>query len=359
MATTPVGNPYVESSDLVANYPAASLSLANRIDFVGVNPFANAAARDAAIPSPVQGQMCSLNDDNKGYRYDGSEWILFSGAGPGNFTNTATGTYTDGGIDYKYITFTGSGDLIVDQAGFADILVIGGGAGGGVYFGAGGGAGGHLFITNSYLPVGTLPVTVGAGGVGGVLRMTASGEYGNNGTASSVGSYYSPGGGGGAGASLNVSVTAGSTHPGLAGGSGGGACGGEGGGSAAGGSGITGLGFAGGTTSSSVNAGAGGGGGSAVGANAVAAGSVAGAGGAGAANSITNSSVTRCGGGGGGSTTTNGSGGTGGGGAGVTSGTPNAGSANTGSGGGGNRDTATAQAGGAGGSGVVIIRVVV
>ncbi len=162
MAVTPVGNPYVESSDLVANYPGASEALAERIDIVGVNPFANAAARDAAIPSPVQGQMCSLNDDNKGYRYDGSEWVLFSGAGPANFTNAATGTYTDGGINYKYITFTGSGSLVVDQAGFADMLIIGGGGGGGVSSAGGGGAGSHLEIVNGYLAAGTHTVTLGA-----------------------------------------------------------------------------------------------------------------------------------------------------------------------------------------------------
>jgi hypothetical protein len=52
MALTPEGTPYVESTDLVANYPAASLSLANRVDLVGVLPFADAAARTAAIPSP-------------------------------------------------------------------------------------------------------------------------------------------------------------------------------------------------------------------------------------------------------------------------------------------------------------------
>jgi hypothetical protein len=41
MALTPEGTPYVESTDLVANYPAASLSVANRIDLVGVLPFAD------------------------------------------------------------------------------------------------------------------------------------------------------------------------------------------------------------------------------------------------------------------------------------------------------------------------------
>ena len=35
MATTAAGTPYVESSDLVANYPGASLALANHIDTIG------------------------------------------------------------------------------------------------------------------------------------------------------------------------------------------------------------------------------------------------------------------------------------------------------------------------------------
>ena len=65
MATTSAGNPYVESSDLVANYPATSLALANRLDKYAVNPFADATARDAAIPTPVQGQLAQTLDDNK------------------------------------------------------------------------------------------------------------------------------------------------------------------------------------------------------------------------------------------------------------------------------------------------------
>jgi len=74
MAVTPVGNPYVESSDLVANYPGASEALAERIDIVGVNPFADSAARATAIPSPTEGMMSSLNDTNAVERYDGSTW---------------------------------------------------------------------------------------------------------------------------------------------------------------------------------------------------------------------------------------------------------------------------------------------
>ena len=347
MAVTPVGNPYVESSDLVANYPGASEALAERIDIVGVNPFANAAARDAAIPSPVQGQMCSLNDDNKGYRYDGSAWILFSGAGAANFTNTATGTYTDGGIDYKFLTFNGSDDLIVDRAGFADVLVIGGGGGGGDrQYGGGGGAGGFLSVANHYFAAGTFTVTVGAGGAG-ATGYSVSGRS-RSGTASKVDSLYATFGGAGACIAAN---TAGAKD----GGSGGGASGASAVGAS--GFGITGQGHDGGLNATATNYGNGGGGGAgAVGVNGT--NTAGGAGGAGLASSITGSSVTRAGGGGGSTLSggTAGAGGAGGGGAGNVSGAGSAGSTNTGGGGGGGSASSN---GGAGGSGVVIVRVAI
>ncbi len=331
MAVTPVGNPYVESSDLVANYPGASEALAERIDIVGVNPFANAAARDAAIPSPVQGQMCSLNDDNKGYRYDGSAWLLFSGAGDANFTNAATGTYTDGGIDYKYLTLTGTGSVTIDTAGFADVLVIGGGGGGGRR-GGGGGAGGHLVIPNVYLPVGTHTITVGAGGVAGG---TSDGP--NNGNTSQVGLYAFGVGGGAGGIGLATGI-------GTNGGSGGGAGAGYNSLARSGGAGTADQGNNGGSNASTDWAGGGGGAG-AVGANGAS--SQAGAGGAGLANSYTGSAVTRAGGGGGGIDDTGGSAGAGGsGGGGAGGATPVAGTANTGSGGGGGNISVNGGAGG-------------
>ncbi len=92
MAVTPVGNPYVESSDNVADFPGASEALAERIDIVGVNPFADSAARATAIPSPVEGQMASLNDDNLVYRYSGSAWVAV-GTTPG-LTLVASNTFS-------------------------------------------------------------------------------------------------------------------------------------------------------------------------------------------------------------------------------------------------------------------------
>lgn len=82
MALTPEGTPYVESTDLVANYPAASLSLANRVDLVGVLPFANAAARTTAIPTPTDGQFTYLQDTNSTEFYDGANFVPV-GTAPG------------------------------------------------------------------------------------------------------------------------------------------------------------------------------------------------------------------------------------------------------------------------------------
>jgi hypothetical protein len=82
MATTASGTPYVESSDLVANYPAVSEALAERVDEVGVIPFADSTARGTAIPSPSEGQYSYLQDTNATEYWDGSAWVA-AGVAPG------------------------------------------------------------------------------------------------------------------------------------------------------------------------------------------------------------------------------------------------------------------------------------
>jgi hypothetical protein len=271
-------------------------------------------------------------------------WTLvpFSGAGNANFSDAATGTYTDGGgINYKYITFTGSGTLTVTKAGLADILVVGGGGPGNknnntsAFHSGGGGAGAYLSLNNVFLPEGSVTVTVGAGGA---INATSQ-NHGNGGT-SRIADYLAFGGGRG------DAVTSGGSYCGASnGGSGGG------GGNPAG-NGITGLGSAGGTSSSATLNGGGGGGASAVGGNGIT--TAGGAGGAGTASSITGSSVTRAGGGGGSGSATGGAGGAGGGGAGgAGSGNATNGTDNTGGGGGGAQNGTN----GTGGSGVVIVAV--
>ena len=141
MAVTPGGNFYIQSSDLVANYPATSLAIANRLDKYALNPYTDATERDFLIQFPVQGQLAQTLDDNKAWKYDGTAWAPFSGAvSAANFTDTATGTYTDGGVNYKYLTFTGTGSITIDQAGVADLLLVAGGGG------SGGGSGGGVAL---------------------------------------------------------------------------------------------------------------------------------------------------------------------------------------------------------------------
>jgi hypothetical protein len=80
MAVTPGGNFYIESSNLVANYPATSLAIANRLDKYALNPYTDAIERDFLIQFPVQGQIAQTLDDNVAWKYDGTAWNILSGA---------------------------------------------------------------------------------------------------------------------------------------------------------------------------------------------------------------------------------------------------------------------------------------
>lgn len=211
--------------------------------------------------------------------------------------------------------------VIIEKPATLQYLVIAGGAG--AQYG-GGGAGGYLAGTQDF-SLGTLTITVGAGGAG------------NTNGANSVlnGSMIFTAIGGGKGGQY-------ATQVGSVGGSGGGGTGGQ-----LGGAGTTGQGNDGGAgTSGTYSSGGGGGGAGAVGGNALANGQGGGAGGAGLSSSITGTAITRAGGGGG--STIYGTGGVGGAGGGGSAATGTAGTANTGGGGGAQNN--------AGGSGVVIIR---
>ena len=372
MATSTYGTPYVESGDLVSNWPLTSQSVADRVDDVsikgnGVNTqtgttyttvltdagktvtLDNAAAVAVTIPPNASvayetgtqikflnlgagtvtlgpGSGVTLNGDTldaaqyvglAAIKIDTDEWVVLpfsGGVGSAQISDTPTGSYTG----YEYWTYTASGTLTVTKAGFADVLVVGGAGGGGGNNGGGGGAGGLLYATNAYLSATSHTVVVGAGGAG----LASNGGY--NGVSSRLASFYGVGGGGGGG---NNDATAGQ-----AGGSGGGGTTNAG----AGGAGTSGQGNDGGLAASIHGGGGGGAGG------AGASGAVSGAGGAGLANSITGSSVTYA---------------TGGDSDRIAGVTPAAGGANTGDGGDGSDGGPTA--GGNGGSGIVIVRVAV
>jgi hypothetical protein len=281
--------------------------------------------------------------------WDGSAWQGFS-AGAADFSNAASGTYTDGGISYKYLTFTASGTLTVTKAGFAEVVCVAAGGGGGGGLGgslrsSGGGGGGGVIEQLILLTVGTHTVNIGAGGAGGVG--SADGAKGGN---TALGSFIQTEGGGfGAGpSSLN----------GGAGGSGGGAGGGTG--SGAGGSATSLQGHAGGNgegTSANFRGG-GGGGASAAGANWDTTGKIS-YGGPGVTTSLEGSFRYVGSGGGGGAQNGNTYGLTQGtnGGAGAYQANGGNGAANSGGGGGGTQSNTTNFNGGNGGSGVVIVRV--
>jgi len=145
-------------------------------------------------------------------------------------------TYTANSKNYKVHTFTSSGNFVVTQEGngeraFIDYLVIAGGAGGGEWgsgASGGGGAGGYRTTlgtsggnSNSelkvFLPVGTHPVIIGAGGATANRSRSFSGNH------SSFLSIFSVGGGVGGGRNLDNS----NREIPMSGGSGGGGYGGN------------------------------------------------------------------------------------------------------------------------------------
>jgi len=334
--------------------PNSSVAFAVGTKIVLINLGAGVVTVTAGAGVTISGSVLTLAQNAGGtcIKTATNTWSFLpfsSGVGNAVYSDANTGTYT--GFAYK--TFTASGTLTVTTAGFADVIVLGGGAGGSTNSttaGGGGGAGGALVITNAYLEVGTLTVTVGAGGATG--ENTVNSLPGNT---SRLGSYYGVGGGPAGGRT-------GTTRNGFPGGSGGGG-GGSDAGASTGGAGTAGQGNNGGTGASS-GAGGGGGGASAVGANAAS--NVGGNGGAGSTTTIAGTTPSGAyvagsyafggGGGGGGNGSTAGTGGSGGGGAGATgAATATAGTANTGGGGGG----ADAGVGNSGGSGIVIVRVAV
>jgi hypothetical protein len=123
MALTPEGTPYVESTDLVANYPAASLSLANRVDLVGVLPFADAAARTTALPTPTDGQFTYLQDTNSAEFYNGS---AFQAIGGGKILQVvrATDSTTRTTTSTSYVDVTGMSVTISPTKNTSAVIVL-------------------------------------------------------------------------------------------------------------------------------------------------------------------------------------------------------------------------------------------
>lgn len=301
----------------VTKSSSAGNNLSDAIDIVNTSLSTKATYTYAssAPSNPNTGQiwMDISSGSPIGKVWNGSAWANFSLASA-DFSNTATGTYSSGGMNYKYVRFTGSSSVTISRAGLVDFLIVAGGGAGGGYngtWGPGGGAGGMFELYNYYVATGTYTVTIGSGGTWG-NRAPDSSVFGLVATGGGAGSYYSGypfvGGSGGGGTGTGAASTVGAgggTFQGNFGGNGG--SGTSGGGGGAGGNGSSGLASYGG-------------------------------GGAGRASSITGTSVTYAAGGNVGA-----------------NGSPVTGSANTGTGG-----TGFTGDGGSnffGNSGVVIVRV--
>lgn len=273
------------------------------------------------------------------------------------FVGASGGTITEVG-NYRIHTFTSSGNLVLNTLSASGtstieyLIVAGGGGGGGAQHnttgGGGGGAGGML--EGSYnAALGSIAITVGAGGAGQTGSSGARGPGADSVIYAASGTLTALGGGDG-GSYANIANSGGS----------GGGGGGHWNGNSQGGSGTAGQGNNGGGSQpwGTAYSMGGGGGAGAVGGDAV--GLVTGGdGGIGKISSISGTIVRYAGGGGGGGNTSGGSGGDGGGGDGAQAGyNGTSGSANTGGGGGGAMTTTVTQTGGNGGSGIVIVRYI-
>ena len=67
----------------------------------GVWTFANAAARDAAVTSPQEGNVCYLKDTDAVQTYSGSAWVAVGG---GAYTQLATGNLTGSSVSLTSIS---------------------------------------------------------------------------------------------------------------------------------------------------------------------------------------------------------------------------------------------------------------
>lgn len=136
-----------------------------------------------------------------------------------NFTDEPTGTYSEDGVDYKYLTVTGTQSVNFDVAGFADILLIAGGGNtlspksGGATKASGGGAGGVVSISSAFIPIGNPVATIGAGGTGVDSYSSFLGYFAVGGANGTGGTGSFPGSTGGSG-SGGVGAVGGAGIPG-------------------------------------------------------------------------------------------------------------------------------------------------
>jgi hypothetical protein len=271
MATTTGGTTYVTSTDLVANYPTASLALANRVDVVASGSMSkktasytvtvadilagttiamnSASATVITLPSSslVNGMIVKVFSVNTGavtftggtvtgsttsitaqysgltLTYDSAAavwWSLPFAGGSAKATVTGTtGSPTITTVGSKTVyKWVGAGSVTIGVTGTLEALLVGGaGAGenGGRGATAGGGGGGMVtYLPSVNVTAGTYTITVGQGAAvastwNGAQSLREAGGF------SLFNGIYAAGGGGAA-QSGNIGATGGSTNGKLA-----------------------------------------------------------------------------------------------------------------------------------------------
>lgn len=134
----------------VVNYGAGTLTIAGGVGVTVTN----------ATKTLAQYESAAL------IRTGSDAWTLvpFSGGvSNADFSNTATGTYTSGLDNYKYVAVTsGTGTITITKSGVADILVVGaGGNGSGSLYGGSGAGGGAVVQVKAMLEAGTYTCVIG------------------------------------------------------------------------------------------------------------------------------------------------------------------------------------------------------
>ena len=225
-----MGTPYAVSSDLVSAWPAKSLAVATYLDSAlaaktdlaltqsvktGDYTFAKADLPNLVVADKATAIVFTLPTDATVSTWGAGSTIKFLNIGAGLLTITAAGgvtinanttfatskggmlvwtaantwtlvpfsgganaavgsttgsptisSYTSGGVTYDLYVWSANGSVTLSRAGYARILVVGGGAQGTAGLGGQNGGGGYIIAGGYTLAAATLTVTIGAGGSG-------------------------------------------------------------------------------------------------------------------------------------------------------------------------------------------------